>query len=183
VSYQKCQPQFSTATGELSENVWISSLIRNSLAPPPLGGVVGAGVGVGVGVGFVVGVGVGVGFDVGVGVGVGETTVPTSETSSITTVFNLLKRSVNQLLGAEGKGPTLNETVFQTEEAEQTTNLLYTCKELVWQRKNASNAAEALYVKVNVYVSPAVGFSIGLLNAMYPLGLGVLQLVTAIFPA
>ena len=77
----------------------------------------------------------------------------------------------------------MNETVVQTEEAEQTTNLLYTCEELVWQRKNASNAAEALYVKVNVYVSPTVGFNIGLLNAMYPLGAGVLQLVTAIFPA
>ena len=76
----------------------------------------------------------------------------------------------------------MNETVVQTEEAEQTTNLLYG-EELVWQRKNASNAAEALYVKVNVYVSPTVGFSIGLLNAMYPLGDGVLQLVTAIFPA
>ena len=41
----------------------------------------------------------------------------------------------------------------------------------------------ALYVKVSVYVCPTVGLSIGLFSAMYPLGSGVLQLVTDIFPA
>ena len=76
MSYQKCQPPFSSAIGELSENVWISSRMRNSVPPfqvPPGAGVeVGAGVGVGVGVGSGVGAGVEVGAGVGVGVGVGS---------------------------------------------------------------------------------------------------------------
>ena len=53
----------------------------------------------------------------------------------------------------------------------------------VWHRKYASNVLVALYVKVRVYVLPAVTVSMGLLNAMYPVGDGLLQLVTAIFAA
>jgi hypothetical protein len=53
----------------------------------------------------------------------------------------------------------------------------------VWLRKNASNQFVALYVKVILYVFPAVVVNIGLLKAMYPFGLGLLQLVTLIFPA
>ena len=38
-------------------------------------------------------------------------------------------------------------------------------------------------MKVNLYVLPAVRVSIGLLKAIYPLGYGLLQLVTEILPA
>ena len=79
--------------------------------------------GVGVGAGVSVGVGVAVGLRDGVGVGV---TVPTRtmEIPSTVTVAKRLKRKVNQSNVAEGTGPTSNETVFQAEEAGQTTRLL-----------------------------------------------------------
>ena len=69
--------------------------------------------------------GVGVKVGVGVGVGVGLVLLASDiEMLSIVSVFRRLKRSVNQLLGAEGRGPALKETVFQAEEASQTTRLL-----------------------------------------------------------
>ena len=48
----------------------------------------------------------------------------TKDMLSIVTVFMRLKRRVNQFWIAEGIGPTLSETVFQVEDALQTSRAL-----------------------------------------------------------